>query len=117
MVVVLTGLGLSAQTAVDAAMKALPIFETILFDPNVNVDFPLKNIIAIFSSGRSEHFRYSHEATYGTENGACILVNAITIADFVTDQLLELQPPAVLAPADLEEIANQAAAEGVEGSS
>lgn len=110
MAVVLTGLGVSAQIAVDAAMKALPIFERLFTFEAGELDESLTNIIAVFSSGRSELFAYPRLANYAATDGACVIVDAITIMGHVLDGLDILKPPTVTSPDELKVISDQAVA-------
>jgi hypothetical protein len=107
-VVLLTGLGLSAQISVDAAMKARRIFEKLFTDEAV--DSSLTNIIAIYPTGRSEHFAYPRLANENAADGACVIVDAITIMGHVLDELDALKPPTIMI-ANAERLALEAMAE------
>lgn len=108
-VVVLTGLGVTTQIAVDAAMKALPIFERLFTSEAGELDVSLTNIIAIYPSGRSELFAHPRLANESAADGACVIVDAITITGLVMDELEALKPPTV-SPANLERLALEAMA-------
>lgn len=108
-IAVLTGLGVSAQIAIDGAMKALPIFEQLFTFEAGGLDHSLTNIVAIFPSGRSELFAYPRFANESAADGACVIVDAITITGWVMDELEALKPP-TLSPPNLERLALEAMA-------
>jgi hypothetical protein len=107
-VVVLTGLGLPVQIAVDAAMKALPIFEKLFTNDGVNTS--ITNIIAVYPNGRSELFAYPRFANESATDGACVIVDAITIAGHVLHELDALRPPKVTSPDEFKVMAKNAQA-------
>jgi hypothetical protein len=109
MVHLLTGLGIDAQSSVDSAMKALPIFEKLFTDEAF--DTSLTNIIAIYPTGRSEHFAYPRLANESAADGACVIVDAFTIAEYVRHELLELKPPIVTSADELGKLANKTVAD------
>jgi hypothetical protein len=111
-VTVLTGLGLSAQVAVDAAMKALQVFEqlaTLGLTETSQPRAPVKNILAIFPTGQSECFERTGDVVWKDAEGY-VVINAIEVFEFVKKQLADLCPDMMTSDRDAEVIANSAMA-------
>jgi hypothetical protein len=66
-------------------------------------------MIAIFPSGRSELFAHPRLANESAADGACVIVDAITITGWVMDELEALKPP-ILSPANSDRLALEAMA-------